>query len=171
LAADDETAAQEDGSVTQHSVKHATFTVERTYDAPPQRVWRAWSTRDEKAAWFNGPEDWGPVEYELDFRVGGREVNSGGPPGGPSFTYEATYRDIVPGERFIYAYDMYADDVRISVSLGTVELAPAGSGTRLTYTEQAAMLDGLDTVEQRERGTIELLDALGRALAAERTTA
>jgi hypothetical protein len=66
---------------------------------------------------------------------------------------------------------MYSDDVRISVSLGTVELAPAGVGTRLTYTEQAAMLDGLDTVEQRERGTIELLDALGRALAAERATA
>ena len=92
--------------------------------------------RTRQAAWFNGPEEWGPVEYELDFRVGGREVNSGGPPGGPSFTYEATYRDIVPGERFIYAYDMHSDDVADSVSLGTVELAPAGVGTRLTYTSR-----------------------------------
>ena len=153
------------------SVKHDSFTVERDYDAPPSRVWRAWSDPGEKAAWFGGPEEWGPAEYELDFRVGGREVSRGGPPDGPSFTYDATYRDIVPGERFVYAYDMYSDETRISVSLGTLELAPTGSGTRLTYTEQAAMLDGLDTIEERRRGTIELLDALGRALAEERATA
>ena len=153
------------------SVKHDSFTLERDYDAPPSRVWRAWSDASEKAAWFGGPEEWGPAEYELDFRVGGREVSRGGPPDGPSFTYDATYRDIVPGKRFVYAYDMYSDETRISVSLGTLELAPTGSGTRLTYTEQAAMLDGLDTIEERQRGTIELLDALGRALAEERATA
>jgi uncharacterized protein YndB with AHSA1/START domain len=153
------------------SVKHATFTVERNYDAPPSRVWRAWSERDEKAAWFSGPEDWDTREFELDFRVGGREYSSGTSPDGATFTYEATYRDIVPGERFVYAYDMYNGERRISVSLGTVELAPAGDGTRLTYTEQAAMLDGLDTVEERERGTIELLDALGRVLAEAPATA
>lgn len=83
------------------SAKHATFTIEKTYDAPPSKVWRAWSDRDEKAAWFSGPEEWGPDEFELDFRVGGREISRGGPPGGPVFTYDATYRDIVPGERFI----------------------------------------------------------------------
>jgi uncharacterized protein YndB with AHSA1/START domain len=153
------------------SVKHATFTVERDYDAPPPKVWRAWSDRDEKAAWFSGPEDWDTSELELDFRIGGREYSRGTSPDGATFTYEATYRDIVPGERFVYAYDMYNGERRISVSLGTVELTPAGDGTRLTYTEQAAMLDGLDTVEERERGTIELLDALGRVLAEAPATA
>ena len=157
--------------MTQHSVKHAMFTVERT--SMPRRTASGarGPPRTRRPPGSTAPRSGDRSSSELDFRVGGREVNSGGPPGGPSFTYEATYRDIVPGERFIYAYDMYSDDVRISVSLGTVELAPAGVGTRLTYTEQAAMLDGLDTVEQRERGTIELLDALGRALAAERATA
>jgi len=153
------------------SVKHATFTIEKTYDAPPSKVWRAWSDRDEKAAWFSGPEEWGPDEFELDFRVGGREISRGGPPGGPVFTYDATYRDIVPGERFIYAYDMFSDETRISVSLGTVELAPAGDGTRLTYTDHGAYLDGLDTPEEREHGTNELLDALGRVLAGQPMTA
>jgi uncharacterized protein YndB with AHSA1/START domain len=153
------------------SVRHATFTIERTYDAAPTRVWRAWSSQDEKAAWFSGPEEWGPSEYDLDFRVGGREVSRGGPPGGPSFTYEAVYRDIVPGERFVYAYDMYSDETRISVSLGTVELAAAGDGTRLTYTEQGAYLDGLDTPEEREHGTRELLDVLGRVLSGQPATA
>jgi uncharacterized protein YndB with AHSA1/START domain len=153
------------------SVRHATFTIEKTYDAPPSKVWRAWSDRDEKAAWFSGPEEWGPDEFELDFRVGGREVSRGGPPGGPVFTYDATYRDIVPGGRFVYAYDMYSDEMRISVSLGTVELSAAGDGTRLTYTDHGVYLDGLDTPEEREHGTRELLDALGRVLSGEPATA
>ena len=38
------------------------------------------------------------------------------------------------------------------------------AGTRLTYTEQGAYLDGLDTPEQREEGTAQLLDALGASL-------
>ena len=39
---------------------------------------------------------------------------------------------------------MHLDDTRISVSLATVELKPAGKGTRLIFTEQGAFLDGYD---------------------------
>ena len=46
-----------------------------------------------------------------------------------------------------------------------VELFAEGSGTRLTVTEHGCFLDGLDNVEQRRRGTSDLLDALGRSLA------
>ena len=62
------------------------------------------------------------------------------------------------------SYDTRFDEQRISVSLSTVELAPAGDGTRLTYTEQSAFLDGLDTPDQREQGMGGLLEALGRYL-------
>jgi uncharacterized protein YndB with AHSA1/START domain len=146
------------------SVTHATFVLERTYDASPAQVFAAWADPAAKARWFMGPEGWGPDELELDFRVGGREVSRGGPPGGPVHTYDARYHDIVPDERIIYAYDMHLDDVRISVSLATVELKPAGAGTRLIFTEQGAFLDGYDDAGQREQGTAELLDALGESL-------
>jgi hypothetical protein len=59
---------------------------------------------------------------------------------------------------------MHRNDDRISVSLATVEFVAAGSGTRLTFTEQGAFLDGHDTVAQREHGTGELLNALAEAL-------
>ncbi len=97
--------------------------------------------------------------------MGGTETNRGGPPGGPVYTYEATYRDIVPAERIVYAYTMEADGTLISVSVTTVEFAPAGAGTTLTFTEQGVFLDGADTPAVREKGTGELLDALGGALA------
>jgi uncharacterized protein YndB with AHSA1/START domain len=55
-------------------------------------------------------------------RVGGREVNRGGPPGGPVYTYDARYGDIVPNERIVYSYTMDCGDARISVSVTTVEV-------------------------------------------------
>ena len=59
---------------------------------------------------------------------------------------------------------MRLDEGHISASLATVELAPAGSGTRLAFTEQAAFLDGYDDSGGRERGTRLLLEQLGKEL-------
>jgi uncharacterized protein YndB with AHSA1/START domain len=145
-------------TITTRSTEHGTFTVTRTYPAPPARVFAAWSSQESKAGWFGGPD------YELDFRVGGSEVNRGGPPGGPIFTYKATYQDIVPDERIVYGYVMDADGALVSVSVTTVEFTAAASGTMLTFTEQGVFLDGGDTPAIREKGTGELLDALGTAL-------
>jgi len=147
---------------TGRSTEHGTFTVTRIYPVPPERVFAAWSSQEAKARWFGAP---GSSDYELDFRVGGTEINRGGPPGGPVYIYEATYRDIVPAERIVYGYVMTADDELISVSVTTVEFSPAPSGTTLTFTEQGVFLDGADTPAVRENGTGELLDALGSALA------
>jgi uncharacterized protein YndB with AHSA1/START domain len=151
--------------MTQRSVTHATFAIERTYDAPPAEVFAAWATPEAKAEWF------GASDHELDFRIGGKEVNRGGPEGGPVFTYEALYHDIVDNERIVYAYDMYMGDTRISVSLGTIELSAAEAGTRLVYTEYGAYLDGHDTPQQRESGTGQIFDALAAALGRQRTGA
>ena len=148
------------------SVNHATFVVERTYDASPRRVFAAWADPEAKARWFGNP-DHGVAEFELDFQVGGREFNRGTVEG-QDYTYEARYQDIVLDERIVYAYDMHVGDRRISVSLGTVQIEPRGDGTRLTYTEQGAYLDGLDTPEQRRQGTGGLFDALAEELARER---
>lgn len=150
--------------MTERSVTHATFVIERVYDASPARVFAAWSTRAAKARWFVGPDAWKKSDHELDFRVGGRERVSGGPAGGPIHVYNGVYQDIVPDQRIIVSYDMQLDATRISVSLATVELKPAGVGTRLIYTEQAAFLDGYDDAAGREHGTRELLDNLGKAL-------
>ena len=148
----------------ERSVAHATIVIERTYDASPARVFAAWADPAVKVRWFAGPDDWESGDFELDFQVGGRERNSGGPPGGPVHRYDAIYQDIVPDQRIILTYDMFLDETRISVSLATVELKPAAVGTRLIYTEQGAFLDGHDVPDLREQGMGTLLDALGAEL-------
>jgi uncharacterized protein YndB with AHSA1/START domain len=147
------------------TVSHDTFAIERRYDASATQVFKAWSEPALKSRWFAGGAEVGEA-YDLDFRVGGKEINRGGPPGGPIYTYNACYQDIVADQRIVYTYEMYAGDDRISVSVTTVELYPDGAGTRLVVTEQGAYLDGLDNAAQREEGTQSLLDALGASLTA-----
>lgn len=143
------------------TVVHDTFVIDRTYAASPGRVFTAFADPSAKVRWFGEPVDEN-APHEIDFRVGGREVLKGNAPGGgPKFTYEALYQDIVENERIVYSYEMTMDGRRISVSVATVEFLDDGTGTRLILTEQGAYLDGLDTREAREHGTKELLDALG----------
>jgi uncharacterized protein YndB with AHSA1/START domain len=150
--------------MTTSTTAHDTFVVERRYDVPVDRVFRAWADPQLKARWFAGSTDVLGEDYHLDFRVGGREVNRGGPPGGPVYTYESVFRDIVPERRIVYTYEMHADDDRISVSVATVEFRGDGSTTHLRLTEQGVFLDGHDTSAQREEGTRSLLDSLGTSL-------
>jgi uncharacterized protein YndB with AHSA1/START domain len=63
--------------VTERSVTHATFTIEREYPASRARVFAAFADIEQKRRWFVGPDDWGPGEHEMDFRVGGRELSRG----------------------------------------------------------------------------------------------
>jgi uncharacterized protein YndB with AHSA1/START domain len=71
-----------------------------------------------------GPDEWKKADHKLDFRVGGRESVSGGPPGGSVHAYEALYQDIVPDQRIVFTYNMHMDETRTSVSLATVEFKP-----------------------------------------------
>jgi uncharacterized protein YndB with AHSA1/START domain len=144
----------------ERSTTHATFTIERTYDAPPRRVFDAWADRAAKTQWF-GPPNKPEGAYSLDFREGGSEHLTIQMADGPEYSFDAVYQDIAPGERIVYTYDMHRDEQRISVSVATVEIEPNGDGTRLTLTEQGVFLDGLDTSAAREHGTNALMDTLG----------
>jgi len=145
--------------MSDRSVIHATFTMERIYPAPPDRVFKAWAEPEVKVRWFAG----NPQDYELDFRPGGIERNSTTDEG-TQIAWESLYREIVTDERIVYTSVLYEQDTVATVSLTTVELVPDGEGTRLVLVEAGAYLDGREQQAWREQGTAHWLDALGRHL-------
>ena len=156
--------------MTERSVIHDTFVIERTYPASASRVFAAFASREAKDAWgetgdmAEAEPATGPVAF--DFRVGGHE-RFGNVYQGVRFTYDAVYYDIVPDQRLVYSYEMYADGVRLSVSVATIEFVSTDDGSVLTWTEQGAYLDGLDGQDAprlRQGGTSEMLDSLAKYL-------
>ncbi len=143
--------------MSDRNVTHATFTLERTYLAPPDRVFGAWADPEVKARWFAGD----PSGYELDFRPGGIERNSAVVEG-KEIIWESLYRDIVANERIVYTSVLCEGNTVATVSLTTVEFVSEGEGTQLRLVEAGAYLDGREQAAWREQGTSDWLDALGK---------
>jgi uncharacterized protein YndB with AHSA1/START domain len=143
------------------TVIHATFDLSRDYPVAVPRVFAAWADPVAKARWFAGPD----ASHELDFRVGGQEVNRGSNEGGPPLTFESVYRDIVPDTRIVYTSTLHTGSTLTTVSLTTVEFVSEGEGgTRLRLTEQGTYLDGHEEPAWRKQGTSDWLAALGADL-------
>src|ERR1700722_19098920 len=148
--------------MTARTVTCSTFTVERTLAATPSQVFAAFADVDLKTRMLadSDGEQVGEAlgHAEFDFRIGGRERFEFEEEDGRKMKYDALYYDIVPNERIVYAYEMYAGESRISVSVATIELLKRAAATTLIWTEQGAFLDGLDTSEMREGGTSWMID-------------
>jgi uncharacterized protein YndB with AHSA1/START domain len=154
---------------------HSTFTIERTYPAPPARVFAAFADPALKRRWLLDGKGLADESYSAEFHVGGFEKSRftftggspGGPPPGTTMGNDTVYLDIVPDRRIVFAYTMLVGDYRMSSSLATVELFPSGNGgTRLLFTEQAAFFDRSDGPQLREAGWRDLLSEVEEALAA-----
>ena len=147
------------------SVTHGMFCLERTYDAPPARVFAAFATEEGKSGLLPDLDDLvDQVHRAFVFRVGVKEALEGKWKTGMVSRFDATYYDIKDGERIVYVYEMTINGTKISTSLATVEFAADGAGTRLKVTEQGAFLDGYDDAGSREKGTVALLERLREGL-------
>jgi uncharacterized protein YndB with AHSA1/START domain len=149
--------------MTSRSALHDTFRIDRHFDAAPTRVFGAFADQQAKAKWFGGPAE--TKRDKFDFREGGSETMESVLGDGTTFSYAASYTDIVPDERIVYTYEMSMNGQRISVSVATIELrAGAAGGTDFVLTEQGVYLDGLDNSAQRKQGTEDLMDDLAKSL-------
>ena len=72
--------------------------VTRTFDAPQERVWRAWSDADQVMRWW-GPQGFTSPMCRMDFREGGTTLVSMRSDQGWELVNSWAYRSIEPIER------------------------------------------------------------------------
>jgi uncharacterized protein YndB with AHSA1/START domain len=137
---------------------YGTFTLKRSWAAPPARVFRAWADPEIKCQWFSGPPgDWAAIRREVDFRPGGLEIHEGKfNSSGMTTLFEGRFHVIEKNERLVFAYDLRLSGHLHSVTLASLILQPNGARTDVFYTEQIVFLDGRDGTTDRKHGTEQL---------------
>jgi len=110
-------------------VENTPFVIERTFDAPPEKIWKALTDKNEMRKWYFDIADFKPeVGFEFQF-TGGTDTKT--------YNHLCQVTDVVPGKRLAYSwrYDGYE-----GLSEVIFELFGEGSQTRLKLTHR-----GLDT--------------------------
>jgi uncharacterized protein YndB with AHSA1/START domain len=149
-------AAGDAGLVTGPSL-----TFKRRLDAPPAKVYAAWTDPEKIIRWF-GRADARPDSFkaEIDTRIGGRFRVSFSTDD-EYYEIGGVYREVVPNRLLVFSWAWHSTPERESQV--TVALKPDGEGTLLTlHHEQlfdSAARDG------HERGWVGALDKLEKYLA------
>ncbi len=141
-------------------VTHSTFTLERHYPAPIERVFAAWATPAARKRWMAQG-----AEHSQDFVVGGLEIVKGFDAEGRALTHQARYAEILPHERILSTSTLHAEDQLSTVSVTSVEFEADGDSTRIVLTEHGMYLPGQEQPEWREQGTAQQLDILAAEFA------
>lgn len=82
--------------------------ITRIFDAPRERVWKAWTDPEHFKKWW-GPKDFTSPSCKIDFRVGGKFLYCMRGPDGKDYWNTGVYREIFPMERIVYT-DSFADE-------------------------------------------------------------
>ena len=117
---------------TQTAVKPS-LTIKRRLNAPPAKVFAAWTDPEKVKAWM-GPGEIKALAATCDVRVGGRYHWVMRTPAGEEHDVSGVYREIVPDRKLVFTWAWKSTPER--ESLVTVLLKPDGDGTLLTLTHE-----------------------------------
>ena len=109
------------------------LTLKRRLNAPPAKVYAAWTEPAKIARWF-GPQGAEVLRAEADVRVGGRYRVIFRVPDGDEHDVSGVYREVVPNQKLVFTWAWISTPER--ESLVTVALKRDGDGTLLTLTHE-----------------------------------
>ena len=139
--------------------------IERTVNAPREKVWEAWTKAEHIAKWW-GPNGFTTTIHEMNVAVGGvwRFIMHG--PDGTDYPNKIVYRELVKPERLVY--DHSSDDGRdIRDFQSTVTFVALGRQTKVTLRALFDTKEGHDAaVKYAVEGGKQTLRRLDEHLAA-----
>jgi uncharacterized protein YndB with AHSA1/START domain len=136
--------------------------IERTFQAPAERVFDAWTSEEVMRRWFHGREAWETPVAEVDLRVGGAvRVVMRDPLEGTEHGGGGRYTEIDPPTRLAFTWSWDDDPTETLIELDFEE---AEGRTTVVLTHNA--LRDEDSVRSHREGWNTYMDNLERALAA-----
>jgi uncharacterized protein YndB with AHSA1/START domain len=141
-----------------------TLRIERTFQAPAEAVFDAWTSEEVIRRWWQAEHNWETSEAEVDLRVGGvvrvvmRDPGKDAEHGGGG-----RYTEIEPPTRLAFTWIWDGDTRRTLIELDFEEIDGV---TRVRFTHSGLWDE--EAVRSHEAGWGNILDNLGRELAARR---
>src|SRR5919201_1317966 len=115
--------------------------IERTFDAPVERVFQAWTSEEVLRRWLQGMPGWETPTAEVDLRVGGRvRIVMRDPSDGAEVGATGEYTVVEPPHRLVFTWVW--DDDRDRPQLIELEFAEQGPQTSVRMTNSAIPTDG-----------------------------
>lgn len=135
--------------------------IERSFDAPAQDVFDAWTSEDVLRRWIHGDPEWETPTAEVDVRVGGRlRIVMRDPKAGADHGASGEYRVVDPPNRLAFTWTWDRDPA--NPLLIELEFTERDERTTVVMVNR-----GLPSEEERrshERGWRACLDNLEREL-------
>jgi uncharacterized protein YndB with AHSA1/START domain len=136
------------------------LTLKRRLNAPPEKVYAAWTDPEKIAKWF-GPDAGAVQRAETDVRIGGRYTIVFETEDGEEHHVSGAYREVVPDRKLVFTWAWRSTPER--QSLVTVSIRPDGSGSLLTLLHEQFFDEAAR--DRHEHGWTGSLDKLERYLA------
>ncbi len=144
------------------ATQETTLRIIRTFAAPRDRVFQAWTDPEKLKLWWGPPGFTTPVA-EVDLRVGGRyRFGMKKSPDGELFYLSGAYREVRPPEKLVYTW-RWENEAPASETLVTVEFRSLGGSTEVVLTHE--MFANRHERDQHEMGWTGCLERLVAVLA------
>jgi uncharacterized protein YndB with AHSA1/START domain len=141
-----------------------TLRMTRTYDAPAERVFNAWTSEDVMRRWFRGQRHFDTPEAEVDLRVGGAvRVVMRDPQEDKRYGGGGEYTVVDPPRRLAFTW-VWDDEPH--ETLIEIEFEEADGVTTVNFTHSGLWSE--EAIRSHEEGWGVCFDNLERVLAAER---